>query len=102
MLVISLAVRRKLAHKHLVSSEEVRECFRNRQGGLLEDTREQHRTDPPTWWFIASTNAGRVLKVVFVRRSVGSEVELHLRTAYSPNDAEQRIYRRFGQRWPEQ
>lgn len=98
MLIISLAVRQKLKQKHLVSSEEVRECFRNREGGLLEDTREQHRTDPPTWWFIAATNSGRFLKVVFVRRIVGSKVELHLRTAYPANEEERRIYRQFGNR----
>jgi len=42
----SPAVRQKLSDKHGVSLEEVRECFANRVGGLLEDAREDHRTDP--------------------------------------------------------
>lgn len=39
-------------------------------------------------WFIANTNAGRELKIVFVLD--GDEV--HLKTAYDPNDEERKIY----------
>lgn len=55
-LVISDAIRAKLQAKHDVSSKDVRECFENREGGFLEDDREDHRTDPPTLWFIAPNN----------------------------------------------
>ena len=38
----------KLLRKHSVTTTEVEECFVNRRKGLLEDTREQHQTNPPT------------------------------------------------------
>lgn len=46
----SSAVKQKLAQKHGVSLEEVQQCFANREGNLLEDIREEHKTDPPTQW----------------------------------------------------
>ncbi len=67
---------------------EAKECFLNRTRGLLKDIREVHRTHPPSMWFIAKTNAGRELKIVFVLD--GDEV--HLKTAYGPNDEERKIY----------
>jgi uncharacterized DUF497 family protein len=78
----------KLRLKHQVSLEEVRQCFLNRDGGLLEDQREDHKTNPLTEWFIAETDHGRKLKVCFVQ--VG--VVITLKTAYTPNDEEIRIY----------
>lgn len=65
----SSAVKQKLADKHGVSLEEVQQCFANREGGLLEDTREAHKTDPPTQWFIAETDYGRRLKIVFILKN---------------------------------
>jgi nuclear transport factor 2 (NTF2) superfamily protein len=91
-LVISAKVEQKLGDKHRVSRSEVLECFANRCGAELEDTRENHATDPPTRWFIARTNHRRLLKVVYVRRGA----DIHLRTAYEPNSDELTIYRRFG------
>jgi len=92
-LVISQAVAKKLAEKHRVSRRELEQCFENRIGGLLLDTREEHRTDPPTLWFLAETDAGRKLKVVFVQR--GELV--FVKTAYDANDDEKEIYmEKFG------
>ncbi|MEC7814842.1 MAG: ADP-ribosyl-(dinitrogen reductase) hydrolase [Pseudomonadota bacterium] len=84
----SSAVKQKLAEKHGVSLEEVQQCFANRVGGLLEDTREDHKTDPPTQWFIAETDFGRRLKVVFILKNG----DILLKTAYSPNPIEESIY----------
>ena len=92
-LVISQAVAKKLAEKHRVSRRELEQCFENRIGGLLLDTREEHRTDPPTLWFLAETDAGRRLKVAFVQR--GELV--FVKTAYDANDDEKEIYmEKFG------
>lgn len=88
----SPAVKQKLAQKHGVSFEEVQQCFANREGNLLEDIREEHKTDPPTQWFIAETDYGRRLKVVFMLKSG----DIIIKTAYEPNETEQRIYRKFG------
>ncbi|MCL7943443.1 DUF4258 domain-containing protein [Marinobacter sp. ATCH36] len=88
----SSAVKQKLAEKHGVSPEEVQQCFANREGRLLEDTREEHKTDPPTQWFIAETDYGRRLKIVFVLKNG----DILLKTAYSPNPVEERIYTKHG------
>lgn len=87
-LVISQNVAKKLSEKHRVSRSELEQCFENRIGGLLLDTREEHRTDPPTLWFLSETDAGRKLKIVFVQR--GELV--FLKTAYDANEDERRIY----------
>lgn len=92
-LIISPQTEAKLNGKHGVTRLEVEQCFSNRTGQLLEDAREQHRTDPPTWWFIAPTNKGRLLKVCFVAR----DGNLYLRTAYPPNDNELCLYVTKGQ-----
>jgi hypothetical protein len=93
-------VRKKLAEKHKVSEDEVRQCFENREGDYLEDPREEHRTDPPTHWFVAETNRLRVLKVVFVARKIktesGSEIRVDIKTAYPANPTEIDIYNRLG------
>ena len=87
----SSAVKQKLAEKHGVSLEEVQQCFANREGGLLEDIREDHKTDPPSQWFIAETDYGRRLKVVFILKNG----EILLKTAYGPNQKEDTIYRKY-------
>jgi isopentenyldiphosphate isomerase len=89
---ISEAVLRKLKEAHGVSKVEVEQCFLNRQGRLLIDNRVATRTNPPTLWFVACTNKGRPLKVVYIQR--GESVEL--KTAYDPNEEEARIYKRHG------
>lgn len=91
-LIVSQAIQVKLTRKHSVSRKEVEECFENRDGRLLADSREDHKTDPPTLWFIAATNQQRLLKVVFVQR--GRDV--FLKSAFEPAAEELRIYRKYG------
>lgn len=91
-LIISRQVREKLNAKHQVSEREVRECIANRTGKFIADDREEHRSDPPTLWFIAETNLGRSLKIVFIYRD-GNFV---IRTAYSPEVEAVRIYNERG------
>ena len=87
-IVITARITEKLSRKHRVTRAEIEQCFSNREGGLLLDEREDHKTDPPTLWFVASTNAGRELKVVYVQR----EGVIFLKTAYEANEDEKRIY----------
>jgi hypothetical protein len=55
-IIISLKVRDKLAYKiPPVSETAIRECFDSRLYGSIEDRPEQHRTKPPTLWFIGET-----------------------------------------------
>jgi len=89
-LKISPDILRKLSLKHSVTRVEVEQCFLNRSGRLLIDTREKHKTDPPTLWFLAMTNQSRLLKIVYIQN--GSTI--HLKSAFSPNQTEIEIYSR--------
>lgn len=81
-LIISPKVLAKLAAKvPPVKPEEIEQCFANRTMLYLMDTREEHRSDPPTRWFIAETDYGRKLKVAFIPR--GKDV--YIRSAYDPS-----------------
>lgn len=91
-LLISPGVLKKLKDSHEVIRVEVEQCFSNRTGKLLTDNRAFNKTNPPTLWFIACTNKGRALKVVYIQK--GQTVEL--RTAYEPNEVELGIYKRHG------
>jgi len=92
--VVTGRIRQKLKDKHGVVLEEIEQCFYNRTGRFLEDAREEHRTHPPTQWFIAETDTGRRLKVVFVD-DVDAGV-IHIKTTYEPNATEEKIYGRHG------
>lgn len=87
-LVISPKILAKLTDRHNVTEREVEQCFENIDGPLLMDTREDHKSDPPTLWFISRTNKNRLLKVAYIQR--GHLV--YLRTCYEPNEAEMQIY----------
>lgn len=91
---ISQRVSAKLRDKHKVTAKEIMECFQNRQGRDLFDTRARHQTDPETRWFLACTNHNRLLKVVFMSDVANKHVEI--KSAYEPNDDEVRIYKKYG------
>jgi len=89
---ISKRITEKLLNKHQVTTTEVFECFFNRTKGLLEDARVDHKTNPPTLWFIAETDHSRLLKIVFIELPNGA---YEIKTAYTPNDNEVKIYERY-------
>lgn len=90
-LLISPDVRLKLARKSPpVQRSEIIQCFANRQSSFLEDIREDHKTDPPTLWFISETDFGRNLKVVFI--DDGNDITI--KTVYDPSQREMQIYQR--------
>lgn len=91
-LKISTRIQKKLREKHGVTHKELLECFENRRGADLFDTRAEHLTDPLTRWFLAYTNHCRLLKIVFIPR--GDEMEI--KSVYEPNGDEIRIYRKYG------
>ena len=91
-LSISKGVKEKLAGKSPpVTGNEIHQCFLNRTGDFLEDTRAHNKTNPPTKWLISKTDKHRVLKVVFIR----IKSQIIIRTAYDPNAEELRIYRKY-------
>lgn len=91
-LIVADAIKAKLKTKHKVDVLEVEQCFHNKRGRLLMDTRAAHKTDPPTLWFIAKTNKERLLKIVYIQINT----EIHLKTAYEPNEDEKQLYLRHG------
>ena len=91
-LKISDATLKKLKDKHQVSRREVEQCFENRVGRLLEDKRLKHKTTPPTLWFLAKTNTGRLLKIVYIQ----IDTTIELKSAFEPIQDELDIYSRHG------
>jgi len=90
---ISRRIQKKLAAKSPpVTEKEIEECFINRSGSLLLDTRPQHLTTPPTRWFIAPTNHLRVLKIAFIKEEDG---RITIKSAYDPNENEIKIYYKY-------
>lgn len=91
-LIVSAPTKVKLKTKHNVTIAEVRQCFLNRKGRLLVDNRALTKTNPPTLWFLALTNRNRYLKIVYIQKNM----EVHVKTAFEPNDEELAIYRLHG------
>jgi len=92
VLLISTRIKEKLlGKKPPVREEELMQCFSNCAGKFLIDTREEHKTEPATRWFIAETNSGRKLKVVFVPTEDG----IHIKSAYEPEPEALRIYNKY-------
>jgi len=86
---LSPSIREKLARKQpLVTETEIIECFANQTREPLTDTREEHLTDPLTRWFIAETNHGRRLKIMYVPRVDG----IYIKSAYDATEVVSRIY----------
>jgi len=88
---ISEKVKKKIIDKHSLTLDEVYEAISGRIAGYLEDTREEHKSDPPTYWFIGSTDFGKLIKIVFIYKD-GSII---IRTAYEANHKELAIYRKY-------
>jgi uncharacterized DUF497 family protein len=91
-LLISTRTRQKLTGKHNVARNDIVQCFINRWGGYLLDSREEHKTDPPTKWFVSCTDPGRILKVVFIEEENG---DVRIKTCYEANEKEKEIYCNF-------
>ncbi|MGE3557247.1 MAG: hypothetical protein AB7M93_30515 [Candidatus Obscuribacterales bacterium] len=90
-LLLSSKIREKLEGRGIDESD-LHQCFENRYGSFLEDTREDHRTNPPTQWFISETDNGRELKVVFVQLN---KTDIAIKSAFDPNSEEKRIYQKY-------
>lgn len=91
-IIVSSAILLKLNDRHKVSRREIEQCFDNVCGKYLEDTREDHKTDPATLWFVAPTNHDRLLKIIFIY----ADGNVHIKSAYEPSRAVIDIYEKFG------
>lgn len=88
-IICSPEIQKKLQKKHNVTLEEVEQCFYNRRGLFLEDSREEHKTDPITQYFIAETDRRRKLKVCFVL-----DGDIHIKTAFDPSENAVAFYKK--------
>lgn len=89
-LYISHKVRQKLARRH-ITKDEIIQCFSDRQGTYLIDDREEHRTDPPSKWFVAETDYGKALKIVFIQNVENGKI--YIKTAYEATNEVIWIYK---------
>lgn len=87
-LVISPKIEEKLRNKHNIEPTEVAECFYNRTKGTLIDNREEHKTRPPSEWFIAATDKERLLKVIFVL----DNEKIFIKSCFDADKTSVRIY----------
>ena len=78
MLKISSKIEEKLKCKHNITVDEVIEAIGNAKGRPIEDTAEDHKTNPPSDWFISQTDKGRTLKIVIIFRND----DVYLKTAF--------------------
>jgi hypothetical protein len=76
-----------------IGLEDIVQCFANREGGFPEDNRPNHKTVPPTRWFIAEDDSGRLLKIVFMYLE-GSK-EIHVKSAFEPNSQQLLLYKKY-------
>jgi hypothetical protein len=90
-IIISDDIRDKLSGKHGITRKDITQCFDNIEGGLLEDTREDHKSNPPTMWFISSTNNGKLIKIAYIQY----DDDIVIKTAYEPNETEIYIYKKY-------
>lgn len=90
-IVISPTILDKLDVKHNVTRREIEQCFENREGHYVEDSREEHKTDPATLWFVSPTNQNRKLKVIFVFNNGN----IYIKSAYDAKDSHIEIYKQF-------
>lgn len=90
-LEISDAVREKLAIKHNVTELDIIECFSDHSTKFLLDPRAKHKTNPPTQWFIGTTDHGRRLKVIFMFK----DKQVIIKSAFPPDAEEERIYAKY-------
>lgn len=92
-LIISSRIKEKLSRKEPpVTEEEIIQCFANCVKRFLLDSREEHKTNPPTQWFVSETDFGRKLKIVFIKQKNG---DVEIKSAFNPNEEERRIYKRL-------
>lgn len=91
-IITSPDILKKLDEKHGVTRREIEQCFENKVGTYVDDSREEHRTDPPTLWFVAPTNCNRILKIIFVFR----DGNIFIKSAYEASPVVIEMYERRG------
>lgn len=94
-LIIPPEIEKKIAgddHDN-VTVKEVHECFTNHDGRYAYDKRPQHLdgNGNPSPWFVANTNKGRCLKIMFVLE----HGDVYLKSAYPATEQVKDIYKKY-------
>ena len=91
LIYMSSATEEKLLNKiRPVSYMEVEEAFYNWSGIPLIDDRKNHKTKPPTVWFISETCENKTLKIVGIfNKEMGV---FNIKTAFDPDEWEVKLY----------
>ena len=76
-----------------VTEQEVEEAFFNSSGVYVKEVRKEHRTRPPTYWFVSLSCEGRPIKVAFI--PIHESRTLVLKTAYPAEPWEVEEYENF-------
>lgn len=93
---LSQATRAKLARQdHNVTELEIVQSFANRERTFATDSRPEHQTSIPTQWFVAETDTGRKLKVIFIYDTEAGIVDI--KSAYAATAEVERIYLKYSQ-----
>jgi hypothetical protein len=79
-------LRKKVKENYGISFKEIKECFLNREKGFLIDERGKY--DYPSLGFVAKTDRGWKLKIIFVYNNGVYEVK----AAYPAKEIEEKIY----------
>lgn len=83
-------IKKKLKEKHGLDWSEVLGVWQSFNGTTLEDDREEHRTDPPTQWFVH-----KGIKIVFLEQVAVPNVCI-LKSAFAANEKEKQLYSKYG------
>lgn len=94
IIVPAIAAKIEQSDHGSLTRKEIEQCFENHCGGYCTDNREEHRTDPPTLWFVGETNQRRRLKIVFIQR--GNDIVL--KSAYPATQEIERIFHKYSSR----
>ena len=93
-LYIHSSIEEKLKNKKPpVTRLEVEEAFHNCDGVFIEETREDHKTKPPTYWFISETSDDRILKICFIAHM--DDKVIVLKTAFDADNWEIEEYENY-------
>lgn len=88
---ISPKTEKKIERKHnSISLDDIYYAFHNPLGGIFDDNRPEHKTEPPTRWFIGETEYGRKVKIAYIWPP-GEKPRI--KTAYEPKQPTLEYYK---------
>ena len=91
-MILHDSVKNKVYKKHKLTLNEIQEAFENPLGNIYEDNRSEHKTTPPTLWFIGETLYGKKIKIVYIAFPDKPPV---IKSAYEPEQPTKELYKEW-------